>query len=151
MRTIKFRAWDNRKKEWLLGYKMSHLGGFSLDGELVLLGEWASVLNTFMFSRDGYTPDDLKVMQFTGLKDKNGKEIYEGDILKDYSDAYVDHKKGMDVLWTVKWAIEFAMFVLENFDDVSEMQDGTDPSPKQYIEKHCEIIGNIYENPELLK
>ena len=45
MREIKFRAWDKRNKEWLLGYEYSSLGGFSLTGECVLFGEFGDLFN----------------------------------------------------------------------------------------------------------
>jgi formylmethanofuran dehydrogenase subunit C len=64
-----------------------------------------------------------KVMQFTGVKDKNGKEIYEGDILN--FDGLVEFKNGS--------------FIVNGWEPLGEMA-----TEKQ------EIIGNIYENPELL-
>jgi uncharacterized phage protein (TIGR01671 family) len=146
MREIKFRAWDNKKKEWLLGYELKNLGGFSLFGELMLLGEWSSVLSTFLFSRNGYTSDDLIVMQFTGLKDKNGKEIYEGDYL-------VVWELGCDTdkfTYEVKWcggedypAFDLVGWPNEEINGLSELVQSGD--------WEYEVIGNIYENPELVK
>jgi len=77
------------------------------------------------------------MMQYAGLKDKNGKEIYEGDILKSESDFVL--------------SVEYfsGRFNVVGFDrKLSDIHD-----LHYYIERLslCEVIGNIYENPELLK
>jgi hypothetical protein len=53
MRECKFRAWCAKHKRWLCGYEMPHLGGFSLFGEVMMLGEWSHILDRFIFQRDG--------------------------------------------------------------------------------------------------
>ena len=73
--------------------------------------------------------DKEKIMQYTGLKDKNGTEIYEGDIYKDEE----------NMLWEV--IFDEGCFKLENIHIPGRM----------FITKDIEIIGNKYENPELLK
>lgn len=150
MREIKFRAWDNKKKEWLMGYEMPNLGGFSLFGECVLLGEWSGILDKFLFGRDGYSPDDLVVMQFTGLKDKNGKEIYEGDIVSGFIDTLHGH-------WAMTGSVFFdhSGFRLKVIDGDPNREArvnffdfiGSDGS----VFEGMKVIGNIYKNPELLK
>jgi uncharacterized phage protein (TIGR01671 family) len=136
-RDYKFRAWDNKKKEWLLGYEMPNLGGFSLFGEMVLMGAWANVLNDYFLHHHGSKIDDLIVMQFTGLKDKNGKEIYEGDTVK----------SDIGEIANVEWSNCHYWFVRRDRDKKQiitmfepYMIDG---------EVKLEVIGNIYENPEL--
>jgi uncharacterized phage protein (TIGR01671 family) len=88
---------------------------------------------------------DCILMQYTGLKDKNGKEIYEGDIVKFrteniYLFGYVDwHYLGHFVL-SVKVSEQLSNDIW--FDRVNHLSDG---------HNGMEIIGNIHENPELLK
>lgn len=99
---------------------------------------------------------DGDLMQFTGLKDKNGKEIYEGDILR--VDKY-NHVLKKQVNSEVFWMESHGMFQHtwdegSHFNDTKEFWNNEplykvafsmiDVSPK------CEVIGNIYENPELL-
>lgn len=133
MRELKFRAWDNIKKEWLLGYEYKNLGGFSLFGEMMAMGEWEQILSKMIHGDYGNTGNELKVMQYTGLKDKNGKEIYEGDILE-Y--CIQGNKQANPMIVKIP-----DIFIELGHDDQYYLPQ----------EKSFEIIGNIYENKELLK
>lgn len=121
MRDIKFRAWDDDDKKWLLGYEYKSLGGFSLFGEVVLFGEWSQVVNEFLL-HDNKSQNALKVMQYSGLKDVNDNPIYEGDIV--YLAGYGDYE------------VKFPFYQLYE----SSWEDNIG-----------EIKGNVHENPELLK
>ena len=81
---------------------------------------------------------DVKLMQSTGLKDKNDKEIFEGDIL-DY--------KGRKAL--VRWHGSYASFIYRFVDELQNRNTEWKPLYLAYMK--CEIIGNIYENLELLE
>ena len=130
-REIKFRAWDNNSKEWLMGYEYPNLGGFSMYGECMLFNEWSGILNRFILQQKDRKEDDLKLMQFTGLLDKNGKEIYEGDIVN------TPHNGIMKV-----------MFLDGSFQ--MRMANGEKNNSLTWA-YNSEIIGNIYQNPELLE
>lgn len=80
--------------------------------------------------------DEIKLMQSTGLKDKNGKEILEGDIV-DY--------KGRKAL--VSWHGSYASFIYRFVDELQKRNAEWNPLYLAYM--RCEVIGNIYENPEL--
>ena len=141
-RDIKFRAWEDKNKKWLLGYEYSNLGGFSLIGECVLSGEWGNVFDTFLFNKYGKKWEDLKIMQFTGLKDKNGKEIYEGDIV--IYNRGIGNWTGqrMSTTHEIVFTDEVFAFVMKYGSSYIKLRKHWN-----YI---YEVIGNIFENPELL-
>jgi hypothetical protein len=119
MREIKFRAWDTRAGGWVVNTQIFSQFPTDTNGELQPVAPW------------------FEVMQFTGLKDKNGKEIYEGDIL--------ENPKGSDgPASIVKWDEEGAYFHVFRGETSSGYTLQGEVS-------RAVVIGNIYENPELLK
>ena len=122
MRKIKFRAWDESQKY------MAIQGTPDLE-----------TIQSFFFHFGG-----CQLMQFTGLYDKNGIEIYEGDILSDWNE--VDGKQVQSFL-QVFWCSDKGAWKLDN----SFEQDKTsgDLLSEELIGFSYEITGNIYENPEL--
>jgi len=96
------------------------------------------------------------VGQFTGLKDRNGKEIYEGDILQfddTGEDGGYEYKEGYAFVNRAVVVFENGRFTL---DDFLEVESGVVEELDSHDElcstmKHSEVIGNIYENPSLLE
>jgi hypothetical protein len=134
MREIKFRAWDTKLKKMIFT-------GFHLIGEVMAfdLIEQYCLENKADANSSIERWNDIEVMQYTGLKDKNGKEIYEGDILSygQYSD------NSGPCLHIVRWDTGDAGFVTHEI--AFQKQD----FPLDTY--NAEVIGNIYENPKLLK
>lgn len=130
MRDIKFRCWDTENKEMLevqeLDYEDSYNG--------------QPMIRTTMYS-DYFDTEDMILMQYTGLKDKNGKEICEGDIVKfRFKD---DREEFPDLIGYIEYQTTFTAFrIMSNQGsfkiDITEI-------------KFIEVIGNIYDNPELLE
>ena len=140
-REIKFRAWDKVKKQWAFGYK--ELGGFSVFGELHILGELQiKDLNNF------------EVMQFTGLLDKNGKEIYEGDVLEFFGNKKKPEHPYNEVFWQQekgRWALRIIGKKIHSENAHGETEIiGLNEQQLERDEGYYIIIGNIYENPELI-
>ena len=164
MRNLKFRAWDDLNKKWLMGYDVGNLGGFSLTGECMLFGEWAHCFDEFLFERDGKKNEHLIVEQFTGLVDKNGKDVYEGDIIKFKTTRIHTKKDNIGREWASPRAKWFKSAVLwsEGTFLVNEATKIT-LDPEDYDTYLCaffgakskvgdfvaEVIGNIHDNPNL--
>lgn len=124
MRELKFRVWDKTSEAWL-NDKIS----IALSG--AILFEWEPVNKALM-----WLEKELIFMQYTGLKDKNGKEIYEGDILE-YPDSYVwtNEASIAEVIYWKSMRLEGVW--IDCYIDYDSF-------------KNCEIIGNIHENHNLL-
>lgn len=137
MREIKFRAWDKDKNVLL---KSSWRMLISMTGCITwLVDHYDGNLNlTEREETDGN--DRFELMQYTGLKDKNGVEIYEGDILKETD----------DIIGKVFWNIKHACYSIYVTDDYGSVECAL-AYPDNTIHSKCEVIGNIYENQELIK
>ena len=127
--TPKFRAWHNELGRMMLVKTM-----FFFANELEELELNDSIMNDHI----PVYPDEIELMQSTGRKDKNGKEIFEGDVV-DY--------KGRKAI--IKWHGSYASFIYRFVDELQNRNTEWKPLYLAYMK--CEIIGNIYENPELLE
>ena len=130
MREIKFRIWCKQTDEMHTVERM----GFE-EGELWYVeDEDRETQPPYFMDRN-----DSVLMQYTGLKDKNGREIYESDILKDHGDEGPIY---------VEYSDEHAGFIFVDIFDPSGREVYT---PMQISYEAFEVIGNIYRNPELLE
>jgi uncharacterized phage protein (TIGR01671 family) len=139
MRELKFRAWDVRKKR-MLPWKQLHLSPVMNDPN-----------STVVYHRHRETwqaNGDLVPLQFTGLRDKSGKEIYEGDVLRSRENDEVwrvdditpahrhSHVTNIGYFYNKKFHSRMASAAYDNHDDWMSW-------PEMYT-----VIGNVYENLE---
>jgi uncharacterized phage protein (TIGR01671 family) len=119
MREIKFRAWDKDAKK--------------------MCEDFLYFVEDAIYQHQGnpWQDERFTLMQFTGLKDKNGKEIYEGDIIL----LHPTDKHGVKVSWDE----DIAGFGFKGQAMATHLN-----SPKLSAENYT-VIGNIYENPDMLK
>lgn len=95
--------------------------------------------------------------QYTGLHDKNGKEIYEGDIVEfeDTGEEGYEYKEGFDFNNIAQVVYKDGIYTLANFGESDNSYYATDGTDEEILEEvlrngNCKVIGNIYDNPELL-
>ena len=125
----KFRAWLKNDKEMI---DVDEIHWF--DGELDIIGDYITFVRK---------ADEIELMQSTGLKDKNGKEIFEGDIITNGKDVMsIKRHDTLGFYIDFKGKIEF----IADGADLEEFEEDA-----KEIADIIEIIGNIYENPELLE
>ena len=122
MRTIKFRG-KTQDGEWVYGY---YLPSIYEDVDII------TVLEDFNLNQKNYAVLKETVGQFTGLTDKNGKEIYEGDIATDGENIY-----------TVEFSMWSYAFVWDKHGSQNNFHFEKDDN------QEMELVGNIYDNHEL--
>jgi len=123
MRKLKFRAWDKLEKRFIYPDK-GYQGHYVLD----LNGRFQNLQN-------GSGGDEYVVQQFTGEYDKNKKEIYEGDIIRSYSEEFINDNYEGEVVFA-----DAAFHVKIDDKTYTGLWSGDD----------IEVIGNVFETPELL-
>ena len=124
MREIKFRAWDKRRKEMYFPEELI----WNEDHEFIYASDLSS----------GHVQyDEIELMQFTGLKDKNRKEIYEDDVVKCEGG-----------LLLIQWKDNLAHF---HCDYLKTIKENIREIRMYNLNEKSEVLGNIYENPELLR
>lgn len=136
---LKYRAWYVLAEEMIneilmISFVRKEIIGKFSDGS-------TSVPLKFEDKRNG---EDVNLMQSTGLKDKNGKEIFEGDIVTDgdvTSDIKYHQTLGFYMIGKYGFSVPFGQGV-----DVEYFEEFAD-----HVSKTFEVVGNVYENPELLE
>ena len=126
-REIKFRAWLKEEK------KIVNVETIDFTDKSIQYLEKSEIINAYLLRRVSF--DDVELMQYTGIKDKNGKEVYEGDIVI-LNDAEEENR------CVVKY--KYGSYILIDGDlreDLSNVES----------DKFLEVVGNIYENKNLME
>ncbi len=121
MRQIKFRAWDKKNKKWLWPYPEA----FHIIGEITVFN--------MLKDRSISEYNDIEIVEYTGLKDKNGVEIYEGDKVLFNDPDY----------WSGK--TREAIIINNGYAFSLDCEKDYDYNPLSVGSEAFEVIGNIYE------
>lgn len=166
-REIKFRVWDKTSERMLYQDDFKRVEIDTKNKMVTLIAEEGSDNSHYVLDyEDGI---EAEIMQYTGLKDKDNKEIYEGDILKKTiiyllnrniyelsKEAMKEYTKREDGRYyrfkyrflEIRWDNETARFIAYEHSTGEEIS--FDDAMFLFLEEDFEVIGNIYENPELL-
>lgn len=152
MREIKYRAYIKNKNPRVPKEtnKMVEVKSLHLGSKKAIIG----------YSGGNYSIkfDEIELMQYTGLKDRNMKEIYEGDIVefKDIGEEGYEYKEGFDFDNIAQVVYKNGIYTLSNFGETDNSYYATNCTDAERLEEvlrngNCKVIGNIYDNPELLE
>lgn len=133
MREIKFRAWLKEDK------KMENVKTMDFTDKTIRCLKKNEFINAYLLRRVSF--DDVELMQYTGLKDKNNKEIYEGDIIK-YKFPYDIRLKHISPVKFLETEASFG---------IKDRYENEIPLYAISANNYFEVIGNIYENKNLLE
>jgi uncharacterized phage protein (TIGR01671 family) len=137
MREIEYRGWDSHNKRWVYGLLL-----------MDVKGHYRIQYDPRQFS---VIVDPDSIGEYTGIKDKNNKKIYEGDIIltQGQNRRFIQVVEFHNTRETCgRGWVGVNHKTVDNFGHDNPVQGGFSYSP---MPCHCEIIGNIHENPELLK
>jgi uncharacterized phage protein (TIGR01671 family) len=137
MREIKFRVWL-KDKQVMEKVRSIEWAGIAVSSGFI---KNIDTISDRYYSKDYNGIENYIIMQYTGLKDANGKEIYEGDIVKITN--FIDMKTIYEIIWNE----EVASF---EYKDGPYINEYGDIIPGIHYPNECTVVGNICENPELL-
>lgn len=153
MREILFRGKRLDNGEWIEGHLIRYENGRTRICE--------SKTDIFCYEKDrsiiqtvAYETETFTVGQYTGMKDKNGKRIFEGDIIRThYANTIATDFVEQVVFHNGRFTSLYKLHRLGNGKIFANLPDGVPhlPQDKTPYMDWCEVIGNIYDNPELLK
>ena len=158
MREIKFRAWEKHQQRMSMVTEIKWNPSYlyhRIKTQAIVRGKKLDEWYAYDFDANN---NGIVLMQYTGLKDKNGKEIYEGDVVKfaDIGEEGYEYKEAYDFCNIASIVWKNGRFELENIhvyiSYVLECmnREGHEEFINALLED-CEVIGNIYENKDLLE
>ncbi len=142
---IKFRAWDKEGNDYS-----------NWKPQMIYQSDWGKAIETKGSLLNPCIKSNRFIfMQYTGLKDKNDKEIYEGDIVlceiwHGGVEAVFHEKKLKKQGKTTDWKYPYKIIYMKDRFELGYTDDDQIPADLKYIHEQIEIIGNIYQNKDLL-